>query len=373
MTRAAINLGYPMKGTPSLHPAGYPYMNVGQYTRKMKSKTGKIGLRQYNLYTQKELNLIDGLDGKMHRGINRYGSFETSSLIDRTSDTMITLGTSGLLYLTSLNTEFDYQAGTLKTEPGSIVMSSRAKGEKKDELVAVESSHAMYDKYVFYADMGGVLRCVDTDFLQPVWAVNTGDAVMAAIALDLNGNGGLDLYTANMLKNRKSGSAQIRRYDALSGKEIWTVEIGVAKNTKTKEDVGVKASPVIGQNGLSDLVYFTVTGLNEEGRSTLGTGGDSKAALVALEKETGRIRWARGLNDRSESSPVAVYDGDGNGWIIQCVENGTILLLDGLTGTQQASLEVAGSIKASPAVYNDIMVIGTTGKGTSFVYGIRIQ
>ena len=372
-TRPSINLGYPMKGTPSVHPGGYPYMNVGQYTRKMKSKTGKIGLRQYNLYTQKELNLIDGLDGKMHRGINRYGSFETSSLIDRNSDTMITLGTNGLLYLTSLNTEFDYQTGTLKINPGTMVMSARAKGEKKDELVAVESSHAMYDKYVFYADMGGVLRCVDTDFLQPVWAVNTGDAVMASIALDLNGSDGLDLYTANMLKNRKSGNAQIRRYDALSGKEIWTVEIGVAKNTKTKEDVGVKASPVIGQKGLSDLVYFTVTGLNDEGRSTLGIGGDSKAALVALEKETGTIRWVRGLNDRSESSPVAVYDADGNGWIIQCVENGTILLLDGLTGIQQASLEVEGSIKASPAVYNDIMVIGTTGKGTSFVYGIRIQ
>ena len=373
LTRGAINLGYPMKGTPSLHPAGYPYMNVGQYTRKMKVKTGKIGLRQYNLYNQKELNLIDGLDGKMHRGIYRYGSFETSSLIDRNSDTMITLGTNGLLYLTSLNSEFDYQTGTLKVSPGSIVMSSRAKGEKKDEMVAVESSHAMYDRYVFYADMGGVLRCVDTNFLQPVWAVNTGDAVMAAVALDLNGSDGLDLYTANMLSNRKSGGAQIRRYDALSGKEIWTVEIGVAKNTKTKEDVGVKASPVIGQNGLKDLVFFTVTGLNAEGTDMLNVGADTKAALVALEKDTGRIRWAKGLSDRSESSPVAVYDTEGNGWIIQCAEDGTILLLDGQTGNQQAELKIEGKIKASPAVYNDIMVIGTTGKGTSFVYGIQIK
>ena len=373
LTRSAINLGYPMKGTPSLHPAGYPYMNVGQYTRKMKVKTGKIGLRQYNLYNQKELNLIDGLDGKMHRGINKYGSFETSSLIDRTSDTMITLGTNGLLYLTSLNTEFDYQAGSLKVTPGSIVMASRAKGEKKDELVAVESSHAMYDRYVFYADMGGILRCVDTNYLKPVWAVNTGDAVMASVALDLNGTDGLDLYTANMLSNRKKGGAQIRRYDALSGKEIWTVEIGVAKNTKTKEDVGVKASPVIGQNGLDDLVFFTVTGLDADGRSTLGVSEETKAAVVALEKETGRIRWAKGLSDRSESSPVAVYDKEGNGWIIQCAEDGTIFLLDGRTGEEQAELQIEGKIKASPAVYNDIMVIGTTGKGTEFVYGIRIR
>ncbi len=373
LTRAAINLGYPMKGTPSLHPAGYPYMNVGQYTRKMKVKTGKIGLRQYNLYNQKELNLIDGLDGKMHRGINRYGSFETSALIDRTSDTMVTLGTNGLLYLTSLNTEFDYQAGTLKTTTGSIVMSSKAKGEKKNEMVAVESSHAMYDRYVFYADMGGILRCVDTNFLKPVWAVNTGDAVMAAIALDLNGDDALDLYTANMLSNRKKGPAQIRRYDALSGKEIWTVEIGVAKNSKTKEDVGVKASPVIGQKNLAGLVFFTVTGLDEEGRTTLGVGEDTKAAVVALEKETGRISWVKGLSDRSESSPVAVYDKEGNGWIVQCAEDGTILLLEGLTGAQEAELQIEGKIKASPAVYNDMMVIGTTGKGTEFVYGIRIR
>lgn len=43
-------------------------MNVGQYTRKMKNKTGKIGLRQYNLYDQKEITLIDGLDGKCTGG-----------------------------------------------------------------------------------------------------------------------------------------------------------------------------------------------------------------------------------------------------------------------------------------------------------------
>ena len=49
------------------------------------------------------------------------------------------------------------------------------------------------------------------------------------------------------------------------------------------------------------------------------------------------------------------------------------LLLEGRTGAQTAELQVEGKIKASPAVYNDIMVIGTTGKGTSFVYGVQIK
>jgi hypothetical protein len=34
---------------------------------------------------------------------------------------------------------------------------------------------------------------------------------------------------------------------------------------------------------------------------------------------------------------------------------------------------VEGKILASPAVYNDIMVVGTSGKGTESVVGIRIR
>ncbi|QTE69493.1 PQQ-binding-like beta-propeller repeat protein [Clostridiales bacterium] len=372
MTRNSIKLGYPMRGTPSVHPGGFPYMNVGQYARKMKVKTGKIGLRQYNLYTQKELTLVDGLDGTMHRAYNDAGSFETSALIDRTSDCVVTAGTNGMLYLINLNSEFDYLVGSYKSKPSTIVMISKTKGQK-NVRTAVESSIAMYDKYVYYADMDGILRCVDTDHLAPVWAVNTGDAVMAAVALDMPADEQLDLYTANMLVNRKRGSAQIRRYDALSGKEIWCTEIGVAKDSKGKTDSGCKASPVIGENRLDGLVYFTVTGLNDDGRAKLNVKGDAKAALAALDKETGKIVWAYGLSDRSVSSPIAVYDGDGNGRIIQCAWDGSIIMVDGLTGELAAQITVEGNIEASPAAYNDIMVVGTTGKDTEHIYGIRIR
>ena len=375
LTRSAINLGYPMKGTPSVHPVGFPYMTVGQYARKMKVKTGKIGLRQYNLYTQQEMSLIDGLDGKLHRALNDTGSFETSALIDWASDTMVTAGSNGLLYLTNLNSNFDFQMGIMKTNPSSVVMASRTKAQQKNKAtIAVESSLAMYDRYVYYADMSGVLRCVDTNYLTTVWAYDTKDAVMAAVALDLDGDE-LNLYTANMLANRKKGNAEIRRFDALNGKDLWTVEIGVQKDTKKKEktDVGVKASPVIGENGLKELVFFTVTGLSDEGRSFLKTDGEAEAAVVALEKKTGQVRWAKALGDRSESSPIAVYNESGKGWIIQCVENGTILLLDGLTGETVDELQIEGTIKASPAAYHNVMVIGTTGKGTSYVYGINIH
>ena len=369
LTRNGIKLGYPMRGTPSLHPSGYPYMSVGQFARKMKSGTGKIGLRQYNMYNENEITLINGID-QSQKPFNSTGSFETSALIDRTSDTEIIAGTNGLLYLIDLNSELDWQAGIYKSKQTMTVLKTKTSSEKNNQT-AVESSPAMYDKYVYYADMAGILRCVDTDFLKTIWAVDTKDAVMASVALDMRDTESLDLYTANMLKNRKNGNAQIRRYNALTGKEMWCVEIGVKKDKKNNTDVGCKASPVIGENSLGGLVYFTVTGLSDDGRNMLDV-GEATAALVALDKNTGKIAWAYGLSDRSESSPIAVYDKDGNGWIIQCAWDGSIVLLEGLSGDLVSTFKVEGHIEASPAAYNDIMVIGTTGKGTERIYGIRI-
>ena len=373
LTRNSIKLGYPMKGTPSLHPSGFPYMNVGQFARKMKVKTGKIGIRQYNLYSQKEMTLIDGLDGKNHRPYNEIGSFETSALIDRTSDTMITAGSNGALYLVSLGSNFDYLEGVYTQSPSTVMMVSKAKGQKKTGLMAVEASIAMYERYVYYADMGGILRCVDTDTLRTIWAVDTGDSVESTPALDLNDSDGLDLYTANTLNNRSKGTIKIRRYNALSGSETWNTEISVRKDSKTKAAVGALASPVVGQNDLSDIVYYTITGLSDDGAQMLGLESGEKSALIALGKKDGDILWAMGMADECMSSPVAVYSEDGRGWIIQCASDGTVYLLDGETGDLLSSLKVEGTIEASPAVYNDMMVIGTTGKGTSYIYGIRIR
>lgn len=401
ITRNSIKLGYPMRGTPTLHTRGYPFLSVGQFARKMKVKTGKIGLRQYNLYSQKEQKLLDGLDGKYHRPLNDVGSFETSALIDRNSDTLIVAGSNGMLYLESLNSSFDYNAKVLSIDPSITVMNYKVKGQKNTALLAIESSPAAYDKYVYMANMGGVLMCIDTDTLKPVWAVNTGDSVMAAVALDMQvrdnsqetpapAEGGdeddpkdkapadnreLNLYTANMLNNRKKGDSdiQIRRYNALNGKEIWSTSVGVYKGKKDKDDVGAKASPVIGQNKLNDLVYFTVTGLSEEGRQKLGLSGETPAVLIALDKENGNIVWSYGLSSRSESSPIAVYDEEGNGWIIQCEQNGTIHLLEGLTGSVVDTMQLNAEIEASPAAYGNTMVIGTTGKNTSFIYAIELE
>lgn len=373
-TRDAVKVGYPMKGTPSLHPLGYPIMTVGQYARKMASGTGEIGLRFYNLLTQKQVYMIDGLDGKMDRPYYDVGSFETSALVDPTTDTMVTAGTNGLLYLTKLNTEFDYNNGTIKIDPETVVLKSRT-SKQKNKYTAVESSLAMYANYVYYADSEGILRCVDTSTLKTVWAVDTQDAVQAAISLDFDEDGNLWLYTANTLTVRSKGDCQIRRYNAATGQEDWTLSVNVVKKSKNGKTAGAMASAVIGQNDLSDLAYFALSNLSKDGTAEIFEGSDSAASgvLLAVNKKTGSIVWAQELDSYVYSSPVAVYSEDGKGWIIQASASGNLYLMDGLTGQVLNTLELEGTIEGSPAVYGSTLVIGTTGKNTSHIYGIKLQ
>ena len=95
--------------------------------------------------------------------------------------------------------------------------------------------------------------------------------------------------------------------------------------------------------------------------------------LIALDKETGKPAWRRPLSSYSYSSPVAVYNEEGRGWIIQAANDGKMELLDGLTGAVVSTLQIEGEINASPAVYKGTLVIGTQGKGTSYIYGISLK
>lgn len=374
-TREPIDLGYPMRSTPSLSTLAYPQMSVGQYARFLANKTGNIGQHFYDLLTNKENLTIDGLDGgsKNDRAYNDVGAFDGSALYDRNSDTYITVGTNGMLYTVRMNTVYqmpDENSANLEISPQITMMKSRTKNQKAANT-AVESSIAMYGSYVFYADVQGVLRCVDTTTMSTVWAVETGDAVKAAIALDFDENGRLWLYTANTLLNRSKGDVTIRRYDATTGAQDWAFAVNATKN-KTYT-AGAMASPVIGQYQLGDLVYYTLSYVSATGSEKLTVSGAQEGVLIALEKQTGKVVWSKSLGSYCYSSPVAVYNENGKGWIIQATSDGVLLLLDGLTGETISTLQLNGTIEASPAVYQNMLVIGTTGRGTSFLYGVKID
>ena len=104
------------------------------------------------------------------------------------------------------------------------------------------------------------------------------------------------------------------------------------------------------------MVIFTVN-LTENGGST----------IVALNKQTGTVAWQH-AHCSTYLSPVAVYNKAGDAWIIQGDESGKLTMLKGLSG--QVVTELALEVPLiSPAVYNDYLVVGTTGRNSPYLWG----
>ena len=370
-TRDPITVGFPLKGSVSVDTLGRPLISVGQGISKLPNKTGDIGMHVYNLVDGKRAFLINGRKSSAQPVYSTNGAFDGTSLFLFENDAMVVAGENGLLYTIDLNSDFKYPnvndpdvKGSLDVNKVTTFLRTKATAEK-DAQVNVEASVAMYDKYVYMADTYGVVRCVDTDTMKTVWAFDNGDNT-DVIALDMEGNSGVSLYTGNTCYARLGSSKKnikdvsIRKLDALTGQEIWSYSV---KCTYDKDQLaGCKASPVVGQNKIKDLVIYTVNKVD---------GGGSR--ILALNKKTGEVKWQYALTAEAVSSPVAVYNDKGDAWIIQADESGTLTMLNGKTGEKCSTLDLGGKIQGSPAVYKDYLVIGTCSKDNSFMYGIKLN
>ena len=370
-TRDPINVGYPLKGSVAVDSMDRPLLAVGQGISKLPNKTGSIGLHLYNLVDGKEAYFLNGRKSDAQTQYSTNGAFDGTALFlcnNRDTNALVVAGENGLLYTLDLNPKFDYPTAdnpdaklSMSVKPSITYLRTKAAAEK-DGLVSVESSVAMYDKYIYMADTYGVVRCVDSDTMKTVWAMDGGDNIDAAIALDMDGDSGVSLYTGNTAYNRLGSKKDvtIRRMNALTGETVWTYDI---KCDFDKNQVsGCKASPVIGQYNISDLVFFTVNKVS---------GGGSK--LLALDKQSGRLVWEYALKDEAVSSPVAVYNETGDAWIVQGDQGGNLTLLNARTGSVRSTINLGGAIEGSPAVYRNTLVVGTCSRDNACMYGIRIE
>ncbi len=356
-TREPIDMGAPSGSGVSIATNASPILGVGQTASKLAGKQVDNGYHLYNLLNSKELLLINGRDKAAN---SNYNGATGAAIFDKLSKTLIIGGQNGVLYTVELNDDFDYQAGSLKLSP--VTQKYKTLASKQDKKnTNIDGSVAMYNNYVYYGDETGVLQCVNINTLTPVWAIKTGDNIDATPALDMEAADTVALYTGNTIKNQgKKGVCTLRRIDALTGAEAWAYEVPDTVYS-TEVNMGLMASPVVGEKSISDLVIFTVT-----------TGKES-SQVIALSKRTGAVVWSTPLESATDSSPVAVYNENGDAWIIQAESSGKIHLLSGKTGAVLNTLQVEGVIEASPAVYRNMLIIGTTGKETGYIYGIQIQ
>lgn len=348
-TRDTLNIGYTFKGAGALDPRGYPIMYVGS---GYNSSKGKSRVFVISLIDGSVLYTFGDSDPFSLRGSLSF--FDSSALVDAETDTLIYPGENGILYLIHLGTSYDETQGTLSIHPDRIVKwhYKGIRSSTSKYWLGMEDSAVVYKGYLYIQDNGGHFMCLNLNTLQLVWVQDCLDDSNGSPVMSIE-DGKVYLYasTSFHLGWRSSSTAPIPiwKIDAETGKIIWKTEY----DCRSVSDLsgGVQSTIAVGKNGLSDNIYVTVS----------RTGGLTNGVLACLDKATGAIRWEHKAA-YAWSSPICVYNQNGDGKVIYATSAGMMYLLDGTTGEVNDELRVSGScIEASPVVYDDRLVIGTRG------------
>ena len=352
-TRPAINIGAPIKGSVTVDPRGYPLLYVGQGIPEANGHSVDIGTRIFSLIDQQLLFFLDGDDSFAQRS---WYAFDAAPLVDGKTDTMLQVGENAILYLVKLNTDYDPEAGTISIDPkvDRYVFRSRVSDQP-----GMENSLAVYNDYGYFVDNSGLLQCVDLNTLTCVWAGDTGDDTDATIVLEEEADGTVALYTATEREHSASydENAYLRKINALTGEMLWKLPVKVY--TSEGNEGGSFATPALGKGELGDLIFAHMTRTPDDG-----------ATLMAVDKKSGEVVWRVAMGSGGWSSPVCVYDASGKGYVLVGSSSGALRLYDGRTGRIISICDLEGNIEGSPAVFEDMLVVGTRAKR---IFGVRIK
>jgi outer membrane protein assembly factor BamB len=350
-TRDPIKVGYGFKGTGSVDPRGYPLFYAGQGLNDTNGKIGPFKYRMFDLIQNKEVYGIPGADSVAYR---TWGAFDPSAIIDRQTDTLIEPGENGVLYKTKLNTIYDPVAKTITINPSVTKFVYKL---SYHTWYGVESSPLMYRNLLYFADNGGTVVCMDINTLEPVWMYNTLGDGNATMVMEETADG-VSLYQGNTVDQAKHLNCNLRKFDAITGKQVWQYDIPTVYDSNLHG--GMLATPLIGKDDISDLVIFNVARTKSWGSGT----------LVALNKDTGKPVWTRDLTAYSWSSPISIEGDDGKSYGVFCDSAGDMHLFDPRTGKDLDVLSLGKNVEASPSAYDNMIVVASYAQK---IFGIKIK
>jgi outer membrane protein assembly factor BamB len=370
-TRSPIDSGGgPFKGTASLYPDGTPILFVGHGDNSPGKES--VRSRLYSLIDQKLLYTFGRKDPNSYRSFHAYDS---SALFDVKADTIIEPGENGLLYTIRLNTRFDKEARTLSITPGQPVKvnytapdySNGNDNTPSTRWWGMEDSAVIWRNYIYVAENGGKLMCFDLNTMKLIWVQDVLDDTNTTPIFEESPEDGTSyIYISTSLHITRTGAADPRhggipiwKIDAATGEIVWETPMYECY-TISGVSGGVQATPVLGKNDISNLVIYPIA----------RTPDVESGVLVALDKRTGKEVWKTSFEHYSWSSPVAVYTPEGKSYIVLCDSIGNMFLIQGTTGKVLTSVNLGTNIEASPAVYGDMIVVGTRGQK---IYGVRIK
>jgi hypothetical protein len=388
-TRNPINVGAVIKSTPCLDPRGWPVLYVGQSIQSVNENNLPVAyIYAYSLISNEELARFGGHDYFSER---EWQAYDSSPLI--VDDTLVYGGENGVLYTAKLNTTFDAAAGTVAIAPESLVKYSyTGTGYTKTDAAGsrwygIESSVSGFRNYVYFADNGGRLQCVDLNTMQLQFVADLSEDADATVVIDESyEDNTFYLYAASQVKTATAGSeygySYHRCFDGRTGALKWE-EKWLASTGDSNNGGGTLATPQVGRGNVSHLVYYSMnlvalTGSNAQQTPAAASADEAQATpaeqsagtqyalggrIVAYDKRRGEVVWSIEQSADYWSSPVLVYDELGKGYLIQCDRSGFVKLYDALTGAELFSIDLGSRIDSTPAVFDQYLVVGTRGKG----------
>jgi len=372
-TRDPLNVGATIKGTPAVDPRGYPILYVGQGDDN-GSERGVIGYRIYSLLNFEMMHFQTGLDPRAHR--DSWGACDSSPIIDADADTLIYPSENGMIYTVKLNTQFDPAAGTVSVNPDTVAYRYIFDNVSGKQL-GIESSIAIYDHYGWCTDNAGNLLCLDLNTLSLVWSRRLDDDSDVTPVIEED-NGHVYLYTGTEVDWQRDeldyqGDSYTYKIDAMTGETVWRKSVAcyTHNGTSSSDDIngGMLGNPITGKKSISNLVIFaySMTKNTQYGN-----------ALVAYDKTTGEEVWRYDWNTYSWSSPVDIYDEDGNAYIVVFDSQAQGHLVDAsngqriglIQGLKQEDYAELTNFEAAPIVVDDMIVIG---QRSTAIYGVRVS
>lgn len=351
-SRDKIRVGNPIKGTMSIDSRGLPLL----YTGEGINENGVVGFNIYSLIDGSQLYEINGMDKDAYRG---WPAFDGSCLVCSDCDTVVEGGENGLIYFIKLNTDYDRENNKITINP--VVTKYRYGVEGSAGRLGTENSVAAYANLLYFADNNGDIQCLDMNTLEPVWLLRSGDDTDASLTVDVEDDIPY-IYTGTEVDHQGThGISTLRKVNGFTGQVVW--EKSFECDSIIGSDAingGLMATNVIGKNKMDDKVIFTLARYK----------GFNKGAVLALDKKSGDIIWEHDFDNYMWSSPVDFYDKDGNGYLIQCDSAGNMFLMDGDNGEVLNKILLNGNVEASPAIYEDNVVVATRGGS---IYGIKIK
>lgn len=403
-TRTAISTGIVQKGTACLDPRGYPLLYVGQGIPVDNEKGNPAAyVRVYSLITGEEIGAFGGYD---YFGRRTWQAYDSSPMVS--NDTLVYGGENGVLYTVRLNAAYDEGAGTVSIDPERTVkLRYEGSGYSRSDAVGsrwygIESSVAAFRNYAYFTDNGGRLVCVDLNSMTIRFVVDLTDETDSTIVIDESyGDNTIYLYTGSQVRIKNGslgdgyGYSYQRKINGLTGDIVWEQK-WICSTGDTSAGGGIVATPHVGRGQIANLVIYSMSLAAQSGAqqaasetpaasetSAAGEGAEGESPqsaepqpdasgayaiggrIAAYDKSTGSVIWSIEQTNDYWASPVVAYDAQGRGYLIQCDRGGYATLYNAATGEKLGNVDLGSRIDSTPAVFNNMLVVGTRGKGGS--------